>query len=355
MTDSDLTSWFHMTFHGFPHAWGESGDHPRTIWEDLTLAHFRRHLEGDAPLGIYPMVYDPNNKHVGPRGWGEDRRYPDMQPDLWVCAWGCIDIDAQSESHKGQGTEDEVADYAFSLRTVLQAQSIPSWVERTRSGGAHIWVFPDTWCSTVDMRRCLQAAEQIAGVPTDSPYPKSESLPGPPGNFVRLPYYGNRARPDRQVIITADGSPIPLEDFLHDVNANRAKVADIKAAALLKAAPPPVVHRPSPRESRGAPTTMRPVLKEMFEHGPPASVFIENQGAGRGRHGWLYKFAAFACRDGHTVGMVVPWLMDLDNRYTRKFYNNGKPQHDQLHQLQKLADKAFQDAEAQAVRTRLYR
>ena len=43
----DLTSWFHMTFHGFPHAWGESGDRPHTVWEDLTLTHFRRHLVVD--------------------------------------------------------------------------------------------------------------------------------------------------------------------------------------------------------------------------------------------------------------------------------------------------------------------
>jgi len=353
VTGSDLASWFHMTFHGFPHAWGESGDHPRTIWEDLTLAHFRRHLDGEAPLGIYPMVYDPTNKHVGPRGWDTNRRYPDMRPELWVCAWGCIDIDAQSDSHKGQGTEDEVADYAFSLVVVLAAQSIPAWVERTRSGGAHVWVFPDTWCSTSDMRRCLQAAEQIAGVPTDSPFPKSESLPGPPGNFVRLPYYGNRARMDRQVVIEPDGAPVPLEGFLHDANANRAKVADIKAAALLKAPPPPV-SRPLSHESRRPPTVMRGSLKEMFEKGPPPEAFIENQGAGRGRHGWLYKFAAFACRDGHTLSMVVPWLLDLDNRFTHKFYNNGKPQHDQLYQLQKLAEKAFQDAEAET-RTRLYR
>ena len=235
---NDLASWFHATFHGFPHAWGESGDNPRTVWEDLTLAHFNRHLAGEAPLGIYPMVYDPNNKHVGPRGWGKDRRYPDMQPELWVCSWGCIDIDAQSDHHKGQGTEDEVADYAFSLQAVLAAQEVPSWVERTRSGGAHVWVFSDTWCSTADMRRCLQAAEQIADVPTDSPFPKSESLFGPPGNFVRLPYYGDRPRQDRQVIIEEDGTPVALEDFLHRVNTNRAKVADIKAAALLKATPP---------------------------------------------------------------------------------------------------------------------
>ena len=215
-------------------------------------------------------------------------------------------------------------------------------------------MFPDTWCSTVDMRRCLQAAEQIADVPTDSPFPKSESLPGPPGNFVRLPYYGDRPRRDRQVIIEEDGTPIPLENFLHDANANRAKVADIKAAALLKATPQRMERRPLSHESRDAPTEMKPNLKEMFEHGPPSSVFVMNQGAGKGRHGWLYRFAAFACRDGHTLSMVVPWLLDLDNRFTHKFYTNGKPQHDQLYQLQKLAEKAFQDAEAET-RTRLYR
>ena len=352
---NDLTAWFHMTFHGFIHAWGESGDHPRTIWEDLTVAHFRRHLDGEAPLGIYPMVYDPTVQHVGQRGWQEEdglRFYPDMRPELWMCAWGCIDIDASSDTHKGQGTEDEVADYAFSLSNVLAAQNIPAWVERTRSGGAHVWVFADTWCSTADMRRCLQAAERIASVPPDSPFPKSAALRGPPGNFVRLPYYGNRARPDRQVIIDEDGAPIPLEGFLHDANANRAKVADIKGAALLKAPPPPVRQPALSHES--APQYLRGDLKQMFEHGPPPSTFVENQGAGMGRHGWLYKFAAFATRDGHHVGQIVSWLVDLDNRFTRKFYTNGQPRADQRQQLETLAQKAFQDAHAEP-RARLYR
>ena len=343
---TDLTSWFHMTFHGFPYAWGESGDHPHAIWEDLSLAHFRRHLDGEAPLGIYPMVYDPKHKNVGPRGWDENRRYPDMDPALWVCAWGCIDIDAKSEHHSGQGTEDEVANYAFSLRAVLAALDIPAWVERTRSGGAHIWVFSDTWCSTADMRNCLQAAEQIADVPTDSPFPKSESLPGPPGNFVRLPYFGNRPHHDRQIIVEEDGTPIPLEEFLHRANARRGKVADIKAAALLKVMPQRMERRPLSHESRAAPKAMWGTLKEMFVNGPPPSAFIENQGAGKGRHGWLYKFAAFAARDGHSLDRVVSWLMDLDNRSTRKFYVGGEPQHDQLHQIRKLAEKAFQDAQS---------
>jgi hypothetical protein len=92
----------------------------------------------------------------------------------------------------------------------------------------------------------------------------------------------------------------------------------------------------------------------MFEHGPPSSTFVENQGAGMGRHGWLYKFAAFATRDGHPVGQIVSWLVDLDNKYTRKFYTNGQPRADQRQQLETLAQKAFQDAKAES-RTRLYR
>ena len=128
---SDLTSWFHMTFHGFPHAWGEAGDRPHAVWEDLTLTHFRRHLVGEIALGVYPMVYDPTNKHVGPRGWVEEERdgttirsYPEMKKDLWVCSWGCIDIDASGDDHAGQGTEDEVMDYASSLRMILHLSLI---------------------------------------------------------------------------------------------------------------------------------------------------------------------------------------------------------------------------------------
>jgi len=349
---TDLTSWFHMTFHGFTHAWGESGDNPHAVWEDLTITHFRRHLDGEIPLGIYPMVYDPTCKDVGPRGWEEHtsndhvvRTYPDMQKELWMCSWGCVDIDARSDQHVGQGTEDEVADYAFSLHNVLGAQGIPAWVERTRSGGAHVWVFADTWCSTVDMRRCLQAAEEIAGVPTDSPFPKSEWLTGPPGNFVRLPYHGKRARVDRQVVIDDRGVPYTLEDFLHEANSERAKVADIKAAALLKEQPemPTIL----PPEYRKAPKKMAEVLARRFEEGPPPEVFTENQGRGRGRHGWLYSWACHAVRSGHDVLFVIDHVVDLDNRFTRKFYSHGEPRADQREQVRSLVMKAYSDVQSE--------
>jgi hypothetical protein len=335
----DLTSWFHMTFHGFPHAWGESGDRPHTVWEDLTLTHFRRHLVGEIALGVFPMVYDPTNKHVGPRGWIEEERdgatirsYPTVRKDLWMCSWGCIDIDATGDTHAGQGTEDEVMDYASSLRTILSVQDIPSWVERTRSGGVHVWVFADTWCSTADMRGCLQAAEEISNVPTDSPFPKSEWLLGPPGNFVRLPYWGARKRHDRQVILDEDGQPLSLEDFLHAANTCRARVADIKAAALLKKVPP-VVWAP---RSGAADNRMWGVLKELYEKGPPEGVFVPNQGRGRGRHGWLFHFAGTAAGDGHSLSSIVQWLIDVDNNHTRKFTGRA----DQEHQLRRLAIKA---------------
>jgi hypothetical protein len=320
------------------------------VWEDLSLTHFRRHLVGEIALGVFPMVYDPTNKHVGPRGWVEEERdnpsdrftdggiirfYPDMQKDLWVCSWGCIDIDATSDTHAGQGTEDEVLDYARSLQTVLHVQSIPSWIERTRSGGAHVWVFADTWCATADMRHCLQAAEEIADVPTDSPFPKSESLQGPPGNFVRLPYWGARRHSDRQVILDDDGKPVSLEDFLHASNMQRAKIADIKAAALLKHAPMDTSLHPTLRNSRDGRLWGR--LKTMYEDGPPAEAFRPNQGSGKGRHGWLFHFAAYAANDGHAVDTIVQWLIELDNSCTYKF--TGRP--DQEHQLRQLALKAY--------------
>ncbi len=339
---SDLTSWFHMNFHGFPHAWGQSGDRPYAVWEDLTLAHFRRHLEGEEPLGIYPLVYDPTNKHVGTRGWEEEekegrtiRTYPDMRKELWVCAWGCIDIDASGEDHEGQGSEDEVYDYALSLQTILKVQSIPSWIERTRSGGAHVWVFAETWCLASDMRKCLQAAEQLAEVPTDSPFPKSEWLQGPAGNFVRLPYFGGRKRQDRQVILDEDEQPMPLEDFLHSANAQRAKIADIKAAAMLKKEPE--VTRPDFVRQTRTDGRMWGHLKNLYEQGPPASAFREDQGRGKGRHGWLFHFAGIAAHDGHPLETTLQWLIDLDNLYTHKFTGRG----DQEHQLRQLALKAY--------------
>ena len=126
-----------------------------------------------------------------------------------------------------------------------------------------------------------------------------------------------------------------MEDFLHEANARRATIADIKAASLLK-------HEPAPRIA----TTIRPrndgrmwgILKDMYEGGPPSGVFTSNQGRGRGRHGWLFHFAGIASGDGHPLDTTVSWLIDVDNAHTLKF--SGRP--DQETQLRRLAIKAYE-------------
>ena len=213
--DVDL---FADVFTGFPHAWGASGDRPRCIWEDVTPRTILRHLEGTAPMGVYPMVYDPTHRAGGPSAFHEQHRiYQESHRlDLWMCRWGCVDLDAHKPGRRGQGTEAEILDAGRTIQAVLDGAGLGSWIERTRSGGIHVWLLVDDWVRCDDMRRALGHAVDVAGVTIDSIYPRVDHALGPPGNFVRLPYFG-ASEPGRLTMLDDQDLPLSLYDFLKEI------------------------------------------------------------------------------------------------------------------------------------------
>jgi len=153
----------------------------------------RDHLSGAAePIGSYPMI-------------------PLGQEPAWWAAWGCVDYD--------EG-EDESWAHAVNTHNVCQALGAKTWIERSRSKGYHVWLFPEATVPAETMRHALLAAAQIAGAPTREINPKQTTLGWSEahgdhqlGNYVRLPYPGGSPN-GRRCMYDTHQKPYTLTQFV---------------------------------------------------------------------------------------------------------------------------------------------
>ena len=152
---------------------------PRTkdLWE--------KHLQGTFGIGIIPINEDNS------------------------CKWGCIDIDQYPLDHKA--LVDNIAKLEF-----------PMVVCRSKSGGAHCFLFTKEWVPAVDMQKTLQHISAALGYSGSEIFPKQIKLHldrGDVGNFLNLPYFN--AEEGLRYAIKDDGSSATLEEFfeLYDQRA----------------------------------------------------------------------------------------------------------------------------------------
>tara|TARA_R100000656_G_scaffold110853_1_gene82823 strand:- start:24 stop:1052 length:1029 start_codon:yes stop_codon:yes gene_type:complete len=327
---------FKELFAGFPYAYGmDSGG---CCWYP-TDEKYEEHLREGENIGIYPMVYDPEKESVGPAGFidsGGRPVYSDMRPELWKCKWGSIDIDEHEES--------EV--HASNAVTLFEALGIKAWTEISKSKGYHVWVFAIDWVLASTMRKALLAVTQMGDIAFDAVYPKQDSLLGPPGNYMRLPYGGACIIiPDKQVMVGPHGYPMDFNLWVGQAYGNRATSDDLdKAAALWK---PPVNAMPPTRTYDRRPlmridgNRLRGIPRRMFEDGP-ADYYRSGHGAGRGRHGFLNRFARAMWEAGYEQTDVVTWTTKLDSHLGAWFPEGPKfeGRHDAQRQIENVAHQA---------------
>ena len=341
---------FRILFTGFPFAYGTDAGGCR--WAEVDDDLLERHLTGEEMIGIYPMVYDPNFEKNGPDTWREDidnnRYYIDMNPDLWMCKWGSIDIDEGDDS----------LTIARNVSMILRAMDIKAWVELSRSKGCHLWIFNEEWVRASVMRRAMKAALDLAGAKYDAVYPKQDSLNGPPGNYMRLPYGGKRAHGtgllDRQVILDTDDEGLDLFDFIILAEQDRTPTAVLERAAALHEPPKPVVpDLPPKRDYSKEPlmqvdgSRLRGLSSEMFNNGPVP--YYRGHGAGKGRHGFLNRFARSMFESGYTRTDVLSWTKDLDSRLGQ-WWDDG-PKFTGRHDCDRQIDRLVSDAQQRATVT----
>jgi len=117
------------------------------------------------------------------------------------CVWGCIDVDQYPLDHK-------------LLVEKIRKLKLPLVVCRSKSGGAHCFLFTTDWVDAKDMQDALKQISAALGYGGSEIFPKQIKLHlerDDVGNFLNLPYYN--AEEGLRYAIKDDGSSAELEEF----------------------------------------------------------------------------------------------------------------------------------------------
>ena len=281
----------------------DSGGCIRLKPTDSMFDQYDCHLnETAAAIGIYPVM--PDNT-------------------VW---WGCVDIDTGTKPGALYETWEDAWQHSLLLKRVLAALNIKSWIERTRSRGAHLWVFATEPVPAATMRRALLAAHQIAGLSQKEVNPKQEELaPGKIGNYVRLPY---PYRGINQYVIEPDihiPEALSLDEFVGRAYDNRATPETLDNAADLYADIPVVASRPSSCFDTTAIRKRSAYVAALVQNGP----------LNKDRSAFLWLVARTLSEAEVPFAEAWEVICEADRRWG-KFHDKGQVEH-----LYRLLEKAY--------------
>ena len=137
------------------------------VKQPVTKKLYQQHLNGEISLGIVPIT------------------------DKGNCRFGVIDFD----DHKKNGIKIKDFDYA-SLLEKIKFLKLPLVVFKSKSGGAHAYLFLQEWTSAADVRHILKKFAYSLGCSRDVEiFPKQIQLKqGESGSFINLPYHAGNTR-----------------------------------------------------------------------------------------------------------------------------------------------------------------
>lgn len=157
---------------------GKQAGKASVLKEPRTLSHWEGHLSGTGDsIGIIPINEDNS------------------------CQWGCIDVDQYPLDHKA-------------IIEKIRRMKLPLVVCRSKSGGAHLFLFTTEWISAKAMQEVLQHVAAALGYGDCEIFPKQVKLfldRGDVGNFLNLPYYD--AEEGLRYAVKDDGQSATLEEF----------------------------------------------------------------------------------------------------------------------------------------------
>jgi hypothetical protein len=160
-------------------ATGKAQGKAGVLREPQTNELWKNHLSGDGNgLGIIPI--------------NEENQ----------CKWGCIDVDQYPLDHP-------------MLVDKIRRMKLPLVVCRSKSGGAHLFLFTTVFIDARDMQKALQAMAAALGYGESEIFPKQIRLHldrGDVGNFLNLPYYN--AEEGLRYAFLDDGTSASLEEFV---------------------------------------------------------------------------------------------------------------------------------------------
>ena len=204
----------------------------KQITDDL----WKNHIEGKGPaLGIIPIT------------------------ESNTCKWGCIDIDEYNLSHSN--LISRIRDFGF-----------PLIVCRSKSGGAHVFLFTREFISAALMQQTLKRIAKVLGYEGCEIFPKQTEIlveRGDTGNFLNLPYYNNTK--GLRYAFDDNGDALTLEQFYIAYDKYSCTRGDVEGIQI---------------------TTEK--REEAFPLGPPCLNKLASIGFGQGsRNNALFNIAVF--------------------------------------------------------------
>lgn len=157
----------------------------RTIREPITIDLWQQHIDGDRPLGVIPIRSDQK------------------------CIWGCIDVDRYD------------IDLAETVKQ-LEKLSFPLITCRTKSGGAHAFIFFKEPIPAEETRAILRKMAATMGWGDCEIFPKQNQIlndRGDLGNWLNMPYFAGD-KTDRYAVKKTSAA-YSITEFLSHAEQNK--------------------------------------------------------------------------------------------------------------------------------------
>ena len=168
--------------------------------DELTEAHYAAHLDGHSSLGIF------------------------LLNDESMVKFGCIDIDQYPLEH-------------LKIVNFFAEKKLPLIVDRSKSGGAHCYLFSTEWMPAAKMRETLRKIAASMGLGDAEIFPKQDQIDvdrGDVGSAINLPYFGHTD--SLRHVFKADGSAATLEEFLEIYDEKVQTPEQVEALSVVKKA-----------------------------------------------------------------------------------------------------------------------
>lgn len=193
---------FFSLFNGLTRAYGEfklSGSfrdgvkaegRATTVKGQLTLSHWRDHIAGRTGLGIIPITDDG------------------------TVFWGAIDIDVYPIDFQD-------------LENKIKALHLPLIICKSKSGGAHVYMFLKEESSAALVRAKMSSIASAIGHPKVEIYPKQIRLASnrDVGNWLNMPYFSGD-KSERHAL--RNGKPLDMAQFLALAESSQISMKDLE-------------------------------------------------------------------------------------------------------------------------------
>ena len=172
---------------------GKAETDNRTVREPLNVDKIQRHLSGEIGVGSIPIRSDS------------------------TCHWGALDIDEYNLNHQ-------------SLQDEINKLKLPLLHCRSKSGGAHLFLFLNEFLDAAVLREYLTEIKIALGFSNAEIFPKQEKIlaeRGDMGNPINLPYF--KAKMTTRYCFNKQLEAMEVDDFLDAIDKNRITVSQLEA------------------------------------------------------------------------------------------------------------------------------